>query len=76
MKYILKPLKQFRQHDGSLLVVSPTHEYIIRDKQTNYRNLHSNQVGIKYCKNEYECLEWINNVHVPSKLKEYFYVSK
>ena len=72
MMYKLKPLKQFKQHDGSLLVVSPTHEYIIRNNQVHYYNLHSKLTGIKYCSSFDECMDWINDVHVPNKLSEYF----
>lgn len=74
MIYQLKPLKQFKQHDGSVLIISPTHEYIIRDNQVNYLNIHSKQTGIKYCQSFSECLDWINDVHVPSKLSEFFNV--
>lgn len=76
MIYKLKPLKQFKQHDGSLLLVSPTHEYIIRDKQVHYYNLHSNQTGVKHCSSFDDCLDWINSTHVPSKLSEYFDVQE
>lgn len=72
MLYQLKPLKAFKQHDGSTLLVSPTHEYIIRDNQVYYHDLHSKQTGIKYCNSFTDCMDWINTVHVPSKLLEFF----
>lgn len=72
MMYKLKPLKQFKQYDGSVILSAPTHEYVVRDTVVNYINLHSNQTGIKYCQSYDECINWINNIHVPSKLAEYF----
>lgn len=72
MLYKLKALKQFKQHDGSIMLVSPTHEYIIRENEIRYHNLHSKQTSIKYCNSLSDCFDWIYNTHVPSKLKEFF----
>ena len=72
MIYKLKPLKQIEQEDGSVRITSPTHAYVIRDNRITYHNLHTLSTGERECNSFNECVEWINNVHVPSGLTVFF----
>lgn len=79
MLYKLKELNYVIKPDKTTEVTTPTHKYVIRydndEKryQVRYHELNSNQVGYTWCKSYSECKEWIEKVHLPAKLGQFFH---
>lgn len=65
---------------GKWYIKSPTHHYTLfyhpleRAWQVNYLDLHTNKRGVTYKRDIDEAMEWVVNVHIPAKMKAWFYV--
>ena len=74
----MKPKLRVKSEDGVFIIHAPTHHYHVRFDQTerawqiSYLDLHTQKSGVKYKRTIDEALEWIHEVHVPTKLKEWF----
>lgn len=79
MLYQLKPIN-YTNKDGTLMCISPTHEYTIRydHRELKYTitfyNLHSKTTDIRYEESIEDCKYWIEQTHIPAKLQEWFNV--
>jgi len=76
----LLKLKQIQwvKDKGVLTTTSPTHRYVIRNDaevgmfMVNYHNLHTNSADNIQFKNVLDAMAWVENTHIPSKLREWF----
>ena len=75
----MKPKLRAKSEGGVFIIHAPTHHYRVRfDKnerawQISYLDLHAQKSGVKYKRTIDEALAWVHEVHVPAKLKEWFF---
>lgn len=73
MKYQLKPIHW--ENDSCL---SPTHRYTIRYDEREYAyavvyyNKDKGSTNIAYFNSKEQAKEWVENIHIPAKLRYYF----
>lgn len=78
MKLLKLKQIQWVKDKGVLATTSPTHRYVIRnDAETgmvlvNYHNLHTNSADNIQFKSVLDAMAWVENTHIPSKLREWF----
>lgn len=76
--YELKPI-EWKNNVDSEFYHSPTHKYTIRhDSQENayvvvYLNKEKMTSDVSYFPDVESAKEWVEKIHVPAKLKEWFY---
>lgn len=75
----MKPKLRVLNRENLSVILSATHHYHVRYNsiedvfQINYLDLHTQKNGMTFARTIEQAMEWVCCVHVPAKLKEWFF---